>query len=144
MMQRLIVLLMLLCAPLAQAADFQVYDSGSGLELAIDRDAIWREKDGVHFVNQERFAKQQHDKGYNVDFYIRRTEGLADCAKFQYVFLASYYFDQEGGHVWSAMYPLPRFRWTWQPVYQGSVAEKMLSLVCELGRSAPNKTINRP
>jgi D-alanyl-D-alanine dipeptidase len=143
MLKRSIALMMLL-APLAQAADFQVYQPGSALELAIDRDAIWREKDGVHFVNQERFAKQQHEKGYAVDYYIRRTEGLADCAKFQYVFLASYYFDRDGGHVWSALYPLPRHLWTWQPVYQGSVADKMLSLVCELGRSAPNKTINRP
>lgn len=143
-MKRSLLLALLLLPPLVQAAAWQVYQRGDALELAIDRDAIWREDGLVHFVNQERFAKPQHEKGYEVDFYIRRTEGLADCAKFQYVFLASYYFDRDGGHVWSATYPLPRFRWKWQPVYQESVADKMLSLVCELGRSAPNKTIKRP
>jgi len=143
-MKLAIALALALCAPLVAAADWQVYQSGSALELAIDRDAIWREDGLVHFMNQEKFAKKQHEKGYEVDYYIRRTEALADCAKGQYVFLASFYFGREGEHVWSAMFPLPRHLWTWQPVYQGSVADKMLTLVCDLGRSAPTKTIKRP
>lgn len=133
-----------LLTPLTHAADWQVYQSGSELGLAIARDTIWREDKLVHFNHQERFAKPQHEKGYEVDYYIRRTEGLADCDKLQYVFLGSYYFDRDGKHVWSAMYPLPKFLWKWQPVYQGSVADKMLTLVCDLGRSAPYKTIKRP
>jgi hypothetical protein len=143
-MNKVIALTLLLLAPLAHAADWQVYQSGSELELAIARSTIWREDKLVHFNHQERFAKRQYEKGYEVDFYTRRTEGLADCAKFQYVFLASYYFGRNNEHVWSAMYPLPKFRWKWQPVPQGSVADKMLTLVCDLGRSAPYKTIKRP
>ena len=143
-MNKVIAAASMLLAPMVYADDWQGYQSGAELELAIDRSTIWREDNLVHFNHQERFAKQQHEKGYEVDYYIRRTEGLADCAKSQYVFLGSYYFGRNNEHVWSAMYPLPTFLWKWQPVYQGSVADKMLTLICDLGRSAPYKTIKRP
>lgn len=143
-MKQAIALALLLLAPLAHADDWRVYQSGSELELAIDSSTIWREDNLVHFNHQERFAKKQHEKGYEVDYYIRRTEGLADCALSQYVFIASYYFGRNNEHVWSTMYPVPKYAWKWLPVYQGSVADKMLTLICDLGRSAPNKTIKRP
>ena len=112
-------------------ADWQVYQRGPALELALDRNAIWQEPDGlVHFVNQERFSNRQYDKHYQVNFWIRRTTGYADCRQYRYVLVSTAFYRDSNRHVWSTMYPVPRYNWKWQPVYQDSLAGAMMDLVC--------------
>lgn len=123
---------------LAETANWQVYQRGAALELALDRNAIWAEPDAlVHFVNQERFAKRQFDKHYQVWFSIRRITGYADCKRFQYVLVSSDFYSDTNRHVWSTMYPVPRYAWKWQPVLEDSVAASMINLVC--ANPAPRK-----
>lgn len=115
----------------ARLADWQVYQSGAALELSLDRNAVWRESDGlVHFVNQERFARPQYDRHYRVTFSIRRTTGYADCRSMQYALVSTDFYSDTNRHVWSTMYPQPRYAWKWQPVIEGSLAEPMIELVC--------------
>jgi hypothetical protein len=122
----------------AQTADWQVYQQGTALELALDRQSVWSESDGlVHFVNQERFANAQFDSHYKVNFSIRRTTGYADCKRFQYVLVSTDFYDANNRHVWSTLYPVPRYNWKWNPVYQDSVADAMMELVCST--PAPSK-----
>ncbi|WP_293765049.1 surface-adhesin E family protein [uncultured Aquitalea sp.] len=124
----------------AQTADWVVYQQGDALELSLDRRAVWVEKDGlVHFVNQERFAERQTDKATSVQFNIRRTEGYADCKRQQYVFVGLEYYSRNNKHLYSTMFPVPRYAWKWQPVYQGSVADTMLENVCNIAQTAPRK-----
>ncbi|HJV06739.1 MAG TPA: surface-adhesin E family protein [Chromobacteriaceae bacterium] len=130
-----------LTAPaLAAQADWVVYQRGSALELAVDRQSIWLEKDGlVHFVNQERFSERQYEKGYRFAFDIRRTDGYADCSKNQFALVGSSYYTRNNQHIFSSMFPLQRYAWTWQPVYDGSVADAMLQVVCAAAKTAPRK-----
>lgn len=128
----------------APVADWAVYRQGEALELAVDLNAIWREDGLIHFVNQERFAERQYEKGYDVKFHIRRTTGYADCARYQYAFVSSDYYTASNKHVWSTMYPLQRYSWTWQPVYEDSVADAMMRVVCAAGKTASSKKSNRP
>ncbi|GGY21597.1 surface-adhesin E family protein [Paludibacterium paludis] len=122
----------------APMSDWVVYQQGSALELAVDRNAIGLDKDGlVRFVNQERFAERQHDKDHDVDFHIRRVEGVADCNKATYAFTSVSFYSKSNRHVWSQMYPVPRYAWRWEPVVSGSVAHAMMRQVCTLARSAP-------
>lgn len=122
----------------AATADWQVYQQGAALELALDRNATWAESDGlVHFVNQERFAKRLFDKHYQVWFSIRRTTGYADCQRMQYVLVSTDFYSDSNRHVWSTMYPVPRYAWKWQPVMEDSVAASMIKLVC--ANPAPRK-----
>ncbi|AXK39573.1 surface-adhesin E family protein [Crenobacter cavernae] len=137
-------LIALLAAPLAHAADWQVYESGDALELAIDRDAVWRENGLVHFVNQERFAEKRYDKRYDVRYAIRRSVGWADCEKSRYALVSSSYHSASGRSLYATLFPLQRYNRSWQPVYEGSVADAMLTRVCELGRNAPNKKSPKP
>jgi hypothetical protein len=112
-------------------ADWQVYQQGPALELSIDRNAIWQTPDGLaHFVNQERFTQRQYDKHYQVYFWIRRTTGYVDCKQYQYVLVSTDFYTDANRHVWSTMYPLPRYAWKWQPVYQDTLAAAMIDLVC--------------
>jgi hypothetical protein len=123
---------------MAASANWQVYQRGSAMELALDRGAIWSESDGlVHFVNQERFAKPLFEKNYKVWFSIRRTTGYADCARQQYVLVSTDFYSDSNRHVWSTMYPVPRYAWKWQPVVEDSVAASMINLVC--ANPAPRK-----
>jgi hypothetical protein len=115
----------------SRLADWRVYQSGAALELSLDRNALWSEPDGlVHFVNQERFTQRQYDKHYQVNFWIRRTTGYADCKQYRYVFVSTDFYTDTNRHVWSTMYPVPRYDWKWQPVYRDSVAGAMMDLVC--------------
>ncbi|WP_230370481.1 hypothetical protein [Paludibacterium denitrificans] len=100
-----------LTAPaLAAQADWVVYQRGSALELAVDRQSIWLEKDGlVHFVNQERFSERQYEKGYRFAFDIRRTDGYADCSKNQFALVGSSYYTRNNQHIFSSMFPLQRY-----------------------------------
>ncbi|KZE31647.1 surface-adhesin E family protein [Crenobacter luteus] len=134
----------LLAAPPALAADWLVYEAGEALELAIDRDAVWRENGLVHFVNQERFAERRYDKRYNVRYAIRRSEGWADCGRYRYQLVSSSYHSASGRTLYATLFPLQSYNRSWQPVYEGSVADAMLTRVCELGRSAPNKKSPTP
>ncbi|AXE37106.1 surface-adhesin E family protein [Chromobacterium phragmitis] len=119
------------------AADWVVYQDGAQLQLAIDGNALWLGKDGlVHFINQERFAKQRYEKSYRLHFYIRRTTGYADCKQYQYVFVGSEYFDKNNKHLFSTMFPVPRHAWKWQPVSQDSVAHTMMKVICDAAGSA--------
>jgi hypothetical protein len=138
---RISLLLALAAAPaLAETADWGVYQQGSALELAMDRNSIWVEKDGlVHFVNQERFSERQYDKATDIKYYIRRTTGYADCARQQYVFVGFEYASKSGRQLYSTMFPVQRFAWKWQPVEAGSVADTMLQVVCYLAKTAPHK-----
>jgi len=133
------VLLALMALPAAAFdAQWQVYQQGSALELAMDRASLWSESDGlVHFVNQERFAQRQYDKNYQVNYFIRRTTGYADCQQYRFVFVSTDFYSASNQHVWSTMYPLPRYAWKWQPVYPDSVAAAMMALVCT--NPAPSK-----
>ncbi len=133
---------LLLAANAASAAapmsDWVVYQRGSALELAVDRNAITVDKDGlVRFVNQERFDKRQFDKANDVEFYIRRIEGFADCTKASYAFVSVSYYNKNNRHVWSQMFPVQRHSWQWNSVEQGSVAHAMLYQVCLFARNAP-------
>jgi len=138
---RISLLLALAATPaLADSADWGVYQEGSALELSMDRNSIWSEKDGlVHFVNQERFSERQYDKPTDIKYYLRRTTGYADCAKQQYVLVGLEYAGKNGRHLYSTMFPVQRFAWKWQPVEEGSVAETMLQVVCYLAKTAPHK-----
>ena len=138
---RISLLLALAATPaLAETADWGVYQQGSALELAMDRNSIWVEQDGlVHFVNQERFSERQYDKATDIKYYIRRTTGYADCAKQQYALVGLEYAGKNNRHLYSSMFPVQRFAWNWQPVYQNSVADTMLQVVCYLAKSAPHK-----
>lgn len=112
-------------------ADWQVYQRGSALELSLDQNAIWQTPDGlVHFVNQERFTQPQLEKHYQVAYSIRRTTGYADCKKYQYVLVSTDLYSDKNRRIWSTLYPLPRYDWKWQPVYQDSLAGSMIDLVC--------------
>lgn len=125
---------------LAAEADWGVYQQGSALELAMDRNSIWPEKDGlIHFVNQERFSERQYDKSTDIQYYLRRTTGYADCARQRYALVGLEYASKTGRHLYSTMFPLQRFAWNWQQVEQGSVANTMLQVVCYLAKTAPHK-----
>ena len=141
MKTRISLLLALLSLPaMAAEPDWGVYQQGSALELSMDRNSIWVEKDGlVHFVNQERFSERQYDKATDIKYYIRRTSGYADCAKQQYALVGLEYAGKNDRHLYSSMFPVQRFAWSWQPVYQNSVADTMLQVVCYLAKSAPHK-----
>jgi hypothetical protein len=125
-------------------ANWQVYQQGAALELAMDQNSLWSESDGlVHFVNQERFAQRRFDPHYKVYYSIRRTTGYADCQRYQYVFVSTDLYSADNKHTWSTLYPLPRYDWKWQPVYQDSVAAAMMNLVCTNPAPAarnPNKS----
>ncbi|PTU64084.1 hypothetical protein DB032_03705 [Chromobacterium sp. Panama] len=132
-----------LCAALAlpaqaePAADWVAYQDGKALQLAIDGNSLWLGQDGlVHFVNQERFDKIQYEKSYKLKFNIRRSVGYADCGKYQYVFVSSDYFDRNNKHLFSTLFPVPRHAWKWQPVYNGSVADAMMKVICEAAGAA--------
>ncbi|OWY38657.1 hypothetical protein CEK28_11200 [Xenophilus sp. AP218F] len=132
-------LLGLLAAPgMAQPlADWVAYQDGQALQLAIDANSLWMEKDGlVHFVNQERFDKARYEKAYRLNYNIRRTNGYADCKQYQYVFVSSEYFDKNNKHLFSTMFPVPRYAWKWQPVYDGSVAAAMMKVICDAAGAA--------
>jgi hypothetical protein len=141
MKTRISLLLALVSLPvLAADADWGVYQQGSALELAMDRNSIWVEKDGlVHFVNQERFSERQYDKATDIKYHIRRTSGYASCSKQQYAFVGFEYADKRGSQLYSTMFPVQRFAWKWQSVAPGSVAETMLQVVCYLAKTAPHK-----
>jgi hypothetical protein len=141
MKTRISLLLALLSLPaMAAEPDWGVYQQGSALELAMDRNSIWVEKDGlVHFVNQERFSERQYDKATDIKYFIRRTSGYASCSKQQYTFVGFEYADKRGRQLYSTMFPVQRFAWKWQSVEQGSVADTMLQVVCYLAKTAPHK-----
>lgn len=142
-MKHLLVFLPLLMVIPAVAGepDWVVYQRSSALELSVNRDAIWVEKDGlIHFVNQERFSEYRVEKYYRLKYHIRQLEGYADCRNRQYAFVGSTYYSDTGKHLFSSMFPLPKHAWKWQPVSQdGSVADSMLGRVCTLARTAPHK-----
>ncbi|OHX14470.1 surface-adhesin E family protein [Chromobacterium sphagni] len=121
-----------------QPADWVVYQDGQSLQLAIDGNSLWLGKDGlVHFINQERFGQPRYEKSYRLHFNIRRTTGYADCRQYQYVFVGSEYFDRNNKHLFSTMFPVPRYAWTWQPVNEDSVAHAMMKVICEAAGAAP-------
>jgi len=125
---------------LANDADWGVYQQGSALELSMDRNSIWLEKDGlVHFVNQERFSDRQYDKATDIEYYIRRTTGYADCSRQQYVFVGFEYASKHEKQLYNTMFPVPRYAWKWQSAEPGSVAATMLQVVCYLAKTAPHK-----
>ncbi|KIA81946.1 surface-adhesin E family protein [Chromobacterium amazonense] len=118
-------------------ADWVVYQDGRQLQLAVDGNSLWLGKDGlVHFINQERFAKQRYEKPYQLHYYIRRTTGYANCKQYQYVFVGSEYFDQNNKHLFSTMFPVPRYAWKWQPVNEDSVAHAMMKVICDAAGNA--------
>jgi hypothetical protein len=126
------------CSGMACAINWQVYEQGSALELSMDHDSLWSEPDGlVHFVNQERFTRPQYDTHYKVHFSIRRTTGYADCPHDQFVLVSTDFYSADNKHVWSTMYPTPRYAWQWQTVNADSVADAMITLVC--ANPAPGK-----
>ncbi|POZ60549.1 surface-adhesin E family protein [Chromobacterium alticapitis] len=132
-----ILLLFSLAARAESAADWVVYQDGGQLQLAIDGNSLWMGKDGlVHFINQERFAKQRYEKSYRLHFSIRRTTGYADCKQYQYVFVGSEYFDENNKHLFSTMFPVPRYAWKWQPVAESSVAHAMMKVICDAAGNA--------
>jgi len=115
----------------AATADWQVYDRGAGMELALDHNALWAEPDGlVHFVNQERFTRPVYAKTYKVWFSIRRTTGYADCRQARYALVSTDLYNDNNRHVWSTMYPQPRYAWKWQSISEESVAASMINIVC--------------
>jgi hypothetical protein len=106
MKTRISLLLALLSLPaMAAEPDWGVYQQGSALELSMDRNSIWVEKDGlVHFVNQERFSERQYDKATDIKYFIRRTSGYASCSKQQYTFVGFEYADKRGRQLYSTMF----------------------------------------
>ena len=69
-------------------------------------------------------------------FRSYRTTGYADCKQYQYVFVGSEYFDQNNKHLFSTMFPVPRYAWKWQPVNEDSVAHAMMKVICEAAGAA--------
>lgn len=137
-------LLLLSCLlPAAHAADnWQQYQAGSALALALDPDAIALVNDGlVRFRHQERFTEPQSDERLAIKYRIRVTEGRADCKKFEYAFINADYFGGSGKHVYSQMFPLQRYNWAFERPVAGSVADTMLRLVCRLAPNAPRLKI---
>ena len=121
----------------AGIADWQPYHSGNALELSLDRNAIWQEKDGlVHFINQERFVSPQFDAHYRIHFAIRRTRGFVDCARSRYVLTHADFYTASNRLVWASLFPLPRHAWNWVRAPQGSVAHSMVTLVCQIARTS--------
>jgi len=113
------------------SADWRVYDQGAGMELALDHKSLWVEPDGlVHFVNQERFSRPVFAKTYQVWFSIRRTTGYADCRQARYALVSTDLYNDNNRHVWSTMYPQPRYAWKWQSITEESVAASMVNIVC--------------
>ncbi|WP_028535548.1 surface-adhesin E family protein [Paludibacterium yongneupense] len=128
------VFLILCSLPAAAAAatfDWQVYQRGNALELAVDRNSVQRQADGlIRFINQERFAEPQFDRGYKVRFSIRRTTVYADCKQGRYALVSSDFYSASNKSVWSTMYPVPRYAWKWQDADDESVAAAMMAAVC--------------
>ncbi len=126
----------------SQSGKFQVYQSSDKLELALDLDAIANVNEGfVRFVNQERFAGTKQEPGLGISYQVRRLEGRADCDKQQYAFVNTSYWTAEGKHVYTQMFQLQRFNWSFVPVEPGSIAETMLQTVCRLAPEAPRLNI---
>ncbi|GHD78122.1 hypothetical protein ACFSQE_06010 [Vogesella fluminis] len=122
--------------------EFQVYQSGTGLELSLELATIANVNDGlVRFVNQERFSERKTQKELGIRYHIRRLEGRADCNARQYAFIGASYWTASGQHVYTQMFPLQRFNWTFVPVVADSTADTMLRLVCQLAPNAPSLKI---
>jgi len=67
-----------------QEGNFQVYQSGDALELALDLDSIANVNDGlVRFINQERYAEKKREESLDISYQVRRLEGRADCQNMQ-------------------------------------------------------------
>ncbi|MFN4237220.1 MAG: surface-adhesin E family protein [Vogesella sp.] len=125
-----------------QEGNFQVYQSGDALELALDLDSIANVNDGlVRFINQERYAEKKREESLDISYQVRRLEGRADCQNMQYAFINTSYWTARGKHVYTQMFPLQRYNWAFVPVEQGSIAETMLKIVCRLAPSAPSEKI---
>ncbi|MDE1712496.1 hypothetical protein PWG14_07210 (plasmid) [Chromobacterium amazonense] len=48
----------------------------------------------------------------------------------------SEYFDQNNKHLFSTMFPVPRYAWKWQPVNEDSVAHAMMKVICDAAGNA--------
>jgi hypothetical protein len=124
-----------LCGAMAPALaanfDWQVYQRGGALELAVDRNSLQAQSDGlVRFINQERFAEPQYERSYKIRFSIRRTTVYADCKQGRYALVSSDYYSASNKPVWSTMFPIPRHAWRWADAEDGSVADAMLAAAC--------------
>ncbi|WP_174873799.1 surface-adhesin E family protein [Vogesella oryzae] len=125
-----------------QQGKFEVYQSGDALELSLDLDAIANVNEGfVRFVNQERFADKKQEPALGISYQVRRLEGRADCQNRQYAFVNTSYWTANGKHVYTQMFQLQRFNWTFIPVETGSIADTMLQIVCRLAPDAPRLKI---
>ncbi|MEQ6291943.1 surface-adhesin E family protein [Vogesella sp. GCM10023246] len=128
--------------PPAQQGKFEVYQSSEALELSLELDAIANVNEGlVRFVNQERFADKKQEPALGISYQVRRLEGRADCQNRQYAFVNTSYWTSKGKHVYTQMFPLQRFNWTFVPVETGSIADTMLQIVCRLAPDAPRLKI---
>ena len=125
-----------------QEGNYQVYQTGEALELSLDVSSIANVNDGlVRFINQERYGERNTEKDLNIQYHIRRLEGRADCKNNQYAFINASYWTKRGTHVYTQMFPLQRFNWTFAAVIPDSTAETMLRLVCKLAPDAPSLKI---
>ena len=125
-----------------QEGNFQVYQSGDALELAIDLDSIANVNEGlVRFINQERYAEKKQEDSLGISYQVRRLEGRADCQNMQYAFVNTSYWTKRNQHVYTQMFQLQRFNWTFVPVEQDSIADTMLKIVCRLAPNAPSEKI---
>ncbi|SCK18241.1 surface-adhesin E family protein [Vogesella sp. LIG4] len=125
-----------------QKGKFQVYQSSDKLELSLDLDAIANVNEGfVRFVNQERFAATKQEPGLGISYQVRRLEGRADCKTRQYAFVNTSYWSAEGKHIYTQMFQLQRFNWTFVPVEPDSIADTMLQIVCRMAPEAPRQNI---
>jgi hypothetical protein len=59
----------------------------------------------------------------------------------QYAFVNTSYWTKRNQHVYTQMFQLQRFNWTFVPVEQGSIADTMLKIVCRLAPNAPSEKI---
>lgn len=125
-----------------QEGHFQVYQSGGALELAIDLDSIANVNEGfVRFINQERYAETKQEPKLGIKYQVRRLEGRADCKNRQYAFVNASYWTDKGKHVYTQMFQLQRYNWTFTAVEQDSMADTMIRLVCRLAPNAPSQNI---
>ena len=125
-----------------QQGNFQVYENGAALELSLDLDTIANVNDGyVRFVNQERYRDKKTEPKLGIAYRMRRLEGRADCKQQQYAMVNASYWGAKGEHVYSQMFQLQRFNWTFTQVEPDSIADTMLGIVCSYAANAPRLNI---
>ena len=125
--------LMMASLPLLAGENWLVYQRGPRLSLAIDRASLATQADGLlHFVHEERYAREMYEKKMDVRFFIRRTRVAVDCNKDLYAFTRSDYLDKERKPVFSGMFDIQRHAWQFLEVSADSMGEAMVTTACTL------------